>query len=143
MRTLQEYLWMNSRPRDGSRHQLIILIDRVAKHHPLVAGAADDAHGDILVFIDAGMTAQVLQSKPWRALSYPMMPGADYGLEINVSFGSDFAGDDHQSGRGESLAGGTTRLKESSVRRASRIASEIWSAILSGWPSVTDSEVNK
>ena len=30
---------------------------------------------------------------------------ADYGLEINVSFGGDFAGDDHQSGRGESLAG--------------------------------------
>src|ERR1700680_4856747 len=36
-----------------------------------------------------------------------------------------------------------TRLKESSVRQASRIASETWSAILSGWPSVTDSEVNK
>src|SRR5260370_28435631 len=36
-----------------------------------------------------------------------------------------------------------TRLEESSARQASRIASEIWSAILSGWPSVTDSEVNK
>src|SRR5258707_9851724 len=36
-----------------------------------------------------------------------------------------------------------TRLKESSARQASRIASEIWSAILSGWPSVTDSDVNK
>src|ERR1700722_19838044 len=36
-----------------------------------------------------------------------------------------------------------TRLKGSSVRQASRMASEIWSAILSGWPSVTDSEVNK
>src|SRR6266446_3296823 len=36
-----------------------------------------------------------------------------------------------------------TRLVESSVRQASRMASEIWSAILSGWPSVTDSEVNK
>src|SRR5579864_6338190 len=35
-----------------------------------------------------------------------------------------------------------TRLVESSVRQASRMASEIWSAILSGWPSVTDSEVN-
>src|SRR6476619_4495227 len=31
----------------------------------------------------------------------------------------------------------------SSVRMASRIASETWSAILSGWPSVTDSEVNR
>src|SRR6266700_118723 len=36
-----------------------------------------------------------------------------------------------------------TRLAGSSVRQASRIASEIWSAILSGWPSVTDSEVNR
>src|SRR6266404_750502 len=36
-----------------------------------------------------------------------------------------------------------TRLDGSSVRQASRIASEIWSAILSGWPSVTDSEVNR
>src|SRR6266852_266066 len=36
-----------------------------------------------------------------------------------------------------------TRLAGSSVRQASRMASEIWSAILSGWPSVTDSEVNK
>src|SRR4029077_16193069 len=36
-----------------------------------------------------------------------------------------------------------TRLVVSSVRQASRMASEIWSALLSGWPSVTDSEVNK
>src|SRR5437764_4347717 len=36
-----------------------------------------------------------------------------------------------------------TRLRESSARQASRMASEIWSAILSGWPSVTDSDVNK
>src|SRR5258708_245463 len=36
-----------------------------------------------------------------------------------------------------------TRLEESSARQASRMASEIWSAMLSGWPSVTDSEVNK
>src|SRR5271154_6363507 len=36
-----------------------------------------------------------------------------------------------------------TRLEGSSVRQASRIASETWSAILSGCPSVTDSEVNK
>src|SRR5215469_14761003 len=36
-----------------------------------------------------------------------------------------------------------TRLVRSSARQASRIASEIWSAILSGWPSVTDSEVNR
>src|SRR5580765_6652527 len=36
-----------------------------------------------------------------------------------------------------------TRLAGSSRRQASRMASEIWSAILSGCPSVTDSEVNR
>src|SRR5256885_17069172 len=36
-----------------------------------------------------------------------------------------------------------TRPSGSFAMMASRIASEIWSAILSGWPSVTDSEVNR
>src|SRR5579885_3089951 len=36
-----------------------------------------------------------------------------------------------------------TRLVGSSLIIASRIESLIWSAILSGWPSVTDSDVNK
>src|SRR5215510_14458972 len=36
-----------------------------------------------------------------------------------------------------------TRALVSLARMASRTASEIWSAILSGWPSVTDSEENK
>src|SRR6185436_6955020 len=36
-----------------------------------------------------------------------------------------------------------TRLYGSWDKIASRMASEIWSAILSGWPSVTDSEVKR
>src|SRR5262245_42036821 len=36
-----------------------------------------------------------------------------------------------------------TLASGSLVRIASRTASEIWSASLSGWPSVTDSEVNR
>src|SRR3954454_10852791 len=36
-----------------------------------------------------------------------------------------------------------TRLVGSCASRASRMASLIWSQILSGWPSVTDSEVNR
>src|ERR1700754_4687436 len=36
-----------------------------------------------------------------------------------------------------------TRPIGSSRRTASRTPSEIWSAILSGWPSVTDSDVNR
>ena len=35
-----------------------------------------------------------------------------------------------------------TRALVSCCRMASSTASEIWSAILSGWPSETDSEVN-
>src|SRR6476619_3199135 len=36
-----------------------------------------------------------------------------------------------------------TRLPGSWASMASRIESEIWSQILSGWPSVTDSDVNR
>src|SRR5829696_1308735 len=36
-----------------------------------------------------------------------------------------------------------TRPSGSSAMTASRTPSEIWSAILSGWPSVADSEVNR
>ena len=36
-----------------------------------------------------------------------------------------------------------TRLRGSSLSMASRMESLIWSAILSGCPSVTDSEVNR
>src|SRR5207248_4621179 len=36
-----------------------------------------------------------------------------------------------------------TRLSGSFVSAAARTASEIWSAILSGWPSVTDSDVKR
>src|SRR5258707_15138281 len=36
-----------------------------------------------------------------------------------------------------------TRPRLSSFRMASRTASEIWSATLSGWPSETDSDVNR
>src|SRR6476646_10823120 len=36
-----------------------------------------------------------------------------------------------------------TRPAGSSTRTASRIASETWSATLSGWPSVTDSDVKR
>src|SRR3982751_4529536 len=36
-----------------------------------------------------------------------------------------------------------TRASGSSLTIASRIASEIWSHILSGWPSVTDSDVKR
>ena len=42
-----------------------------------------------------------------------------------------------------SMVSTATRLFGSWRSRSSRIASLIWSAILSGWPSVTDSDVNR
>jgi hypothetical protein len=36
-----------------------------------------------------------------------------------------------------------TRAAGSTARMLSRMASEIWSHILSGWPSVTDSDVKR
>src|SRR5262245_56865927 len=36
-----------------------------------------------------------------------------------------------------------TRLVGAAARQGSRMASEIWSATLSGWPMETDSEVNR
>src|SRR5947209_72522 len=41
------------------------------------------------------------------------------------------------------MASHATRASGSLARIASRMASEIWSASLSGWPSVTDSDVNR
>src|SRR5437868_4889093 len=41
------------------------------------------------------------------------------------------------------MASHATRASGSLARMASRMASEIWSASLSGWPSATDSEVNR
>src|SRR5213594_2007893 len=41
------------------------------------------------------------------------------------------------------MASHATRASGSLARIASRIASEIWSASLSGWPSVTDSDVKR
>src|ERR1700761_4323492 len=42
-----------------------------------------------------------------------------------------------------SIVSQATREKGSPPSAASTTASEIWSAILSGWPSVTDSEVKR
>jgi hypothetical protein len=61
--------------------------------------------------------------------------------DVDVAVGADLAGDVHEARRDEGLHGDATA--GSSASRASRIESEIWSQILSGWPSVTDSEVNR
>ena len=133
------------RQRNGGGHQIRILIHRIAKHHPLVAGAPGvHAHCDVArLLIDAGDDSAGVGVEAVK--SVVVTDGgdgaADHGLEIDIGFGSDFSGDDYEAGGGEGFAGYAAGA--SSARQASRIASEIWSAILSGWPSVTDSEVNR
>ena len=56
--------------------------------------------------------------------------------------GRDLAGDVDLAGREQGLDGDPAAWA-SCRSRSSRIASLIWSAILSGWPSVTDSDVNR
>ena len=117
----------------------------IAKHHSLVAGAAGVyAHGDVAgLFVDGGDDGagvgveavegvvvsdggDVPRTTDWKStyalvVISPAMTTRPVAVRVSQA----------------------TRLVVSSARQASRIASEIWSAILSGWPSVTDSEVNK
>jgi len=121
------------RQRNRHRHQLRRLITSIPKHHSLVAGAAGVyAHGDVAgLFVDAGDDGAGVgvEAVEGVVVADGGDGAADYGLEIDVGLGGDFSGDDDEAGGGEGFAGDP--------------AGGIWSAILSGWPSVTDSEVNK
>ena len=64
---------------------------------------------------------------------------ADEPRHVDVRLGRDLTRDDDEPGRDERLAGDAAlRVLRST---ASSTESEIWSAILSGCPSVTDSDV--
>ena len=67
--------------------------------------------------------------------------GRPIAVLVHDAVAADFAGEDDAIGRGHGLAG-DARLRVLD-RNRSTIASEIWSATLSGWPSETDSEVNR
>src|SRR5271155_2185053 len=97
------------RQRDGGRHQLLILVASITKHHALVAGAAGVyTHGDVAgLFVDAGdYGAGVAVEAVDRVIVADGLNGAaDYVLEIDVGFGGDFSGDDYEAGGGEGFAG--------------------------------------
>ncbi len=97
------------RQRNGGRHQLLILITRVAKHHSLIAGAAGvDAHGDIAgLFVDAGDDGAgvAIEAVESVVVSDALHGAADDLLKIDVGFGGDFSGDDDQAGGGKRFAG--------------------------------------
>ena len=132
---------------DRQRHQLGRLAAGEPEHHALVARAqlvAVDAHRDVRrLLLDADQDAAGLVVE---AVVGPGIADAPHGLaddllEVGVGRRRDLAEDDDQARRGRRLAG--DRALGSSRMIASRIASLIWSHILSGWPSVTDSDVNR
>ena len=69
-------------------------------------------------------------------------PVADDLLDVDVAGGGDLAGDDDEAG-GQQGLDGDPAVRRPGASIASRTESLIWSAILSGCPSVTDSEVNR
>ena len=91
----------------------------------------------------ATTTPQVSASNPYLARVYPMpftVSRTRRGMSMYVSVVISPATTTRPVVISVSQA---TRLIGSFVSAASRTASEIWSAILSGCPSVTDSEVKR
>ncbi len=99
------------RQENGSRHQVLIFVGRIAEHHALVAGATGvNAHGDVAgLLVDAGDHGAGIGVETVE--SVVIADGGDDAahqrLEINVSLGGDFAGDDDQAGCGQGFAGYT------------------------------------
>src|SRR5208283_542879 len=97
------------RQRDGSRHQLLILITSIPKHHALVAGAAGvHAHGYIAgLFVNAGNygAGVAVEAVEGVVVADGLDRAADDLLKVDIGFGGDFSGDDYQAGCGQSFAG--------------------------------------
>ena len=134
------------REHDRQRHQLVGLGAGVAEHQPLVAGAARvDALRDVgRLLVDrrqhgAGLGVEAeLRARVADVLDRL----ADDLRKVDVAGRGDLAGDDGEAGRDQRFAGDAAdRDPARGWRRESE--SEIWSAILSGCPSVTDSDVNR
>src|ERR1051326_7154286 len=106
---LREALSQLMRERDGSGHQLLILIHRVTKHHALVAGATGvDAHGNVSgLLVDAGDDGAgvAVEAVKGVVVSDGLDGPAHNLLEIDIGLGRDFAGDHDQAGGGEGFAG--------------------------------------
>ena len=146
----------------GSGISSSVSLARVAEHHPLVAGADPvervvvagvvlhlvrrvDALRDVGRLLvdrdDHAARVGVEAVLGARVADLARSAARTSARDVDVGLGRDLAGDDDEAGRDERLAGDAA--VGSSARTASRTESEIWSAILSGWPSVTDSEVKR
>ncbi len=95
--------------RNRRGHQFRVLVAGIAKHHSLVAGAAGvHAHGDVAgLFVDAGDDGAGVgvEAVEGVVVADGGNRAANQRLEIHVSLGGDFAGDDDQAGGGQGFAG--------------------------------------
>ncbi len=95
--------------RDGGGHQLGGFVGGVAEHHALVAGAAGvNALSDVSrLLVDAGDDGAGVgvEAVEGVVIADGGDDAADERLEVDVSLGGDFAGDDDQAGRGEGFGG--------------------------------------
>ena len=149
------------REHDRQRHQLRRLVGRVAEHHPLVAGAdrssGSSSSGSCCSLVrrvdalrDVGRllvdrdhhAARLRVEAQLRACSRSRDRLAHDLADVDVRLGRDLAGDDDEARRDQRLAGDAA-ARGPRASTASSTASEIWSATLSGCPSVTDSEVKR
>src|SRR6202008_2902538 len=90
-------------------HQFGGFVHGEAEHHSLVAGATGvDTHCDVAgLLVDAGDhgAGVAVEAVERVVVSDGLDDAADQRLEIDISFGGDFSGDDDQPGGGKSLAG--------------------------------------
>ena len=134
---------------DRHGHQFGGFVAGVAEHHALIAGAAGiNAHGDVgRLRLDAGQHAASFGVEAVLGAGVADVAESPGGRSFRTRerrelfLDRDFAGDHDKPGGDERLASHAAHgvVLEHGVETAS----EIWSAILSGWPSVTDSEVNR
>ena len=149
------------REHDRERHQLRRLVRRVPEHHSLVAGAelvqrvvvarvvlhlvrGVDALRDVrrlLVDRDHDTAGGRVEAPLRVRVADVADPLADDAGDVDVGLRRDLARDDDEAGRDQRLA--RDAAVASSRRTASSTESETWSAILSGCPSVTDSDVKR
>src|SRR5208337_131932 len=96
---------------EGNRkgHQFRSLIAGEAEHHSLVAGAAGVyAHGNVAgLLVDAGnhRAGIGVEAVDGVVVADGLNYAAHQALEVHVSFGGNFAGDDDQAGAGQGFTG--------------------------------------
>src|SRR2546430_5228480 len=88
-------------------------------------------------------TAQVLLSKPYAASVYPMLSIVWRTTSATLTTACVVISPATTAMPVVTRVSQATREAGSLARMASRTESEIWSATLSGWPSVTDSDVKR